>query len=725
MRLENGGRRMSFAGDLRGIGLSDVFQNVAANRITGTLCVRARRDERFVRFEVGAVTGFSIGMGRGCAIVEHLVARRVVVAADLERLLARHKRSRRSPVSLLVEKELIDVETLRAAVTERIQEGVFELFSMRDAEFSFEEGEPPARVFETDLFDLEVRLDVGPLLMEAARRADESERIQKIVATPDDLFVLLEGWESLVADDAQACIAPLLDGRTPVCDVISGSALIPFMARKAIHDLVQSGAARACTPEELVAVADDAEVQGDVDGATNALRAALRLTPGDREQRVRYAALLERSGHNAEGAMELARLGHDAAREDDIELAIEHYRAAVALAPEETPLQERLVELVGLQGDGAALTTAMLELVAQFRAMGLAERARQLLSAHVETRASMVEPVLVATLADIEADLGHSAEAARLFHALGERVSRRDEGLGLTYLRAALRHAPDNDEIAALIRDLDSGRAARRRVRRRRILWSSAALLMLASVGVTSGAEMIAARRASAALGHGLGSVDDGRAIAALTGLQAVRDDYGWTPSGRRAHAWIDRLIDLQLEAVRARTAAGDYGVASSLCTQLAAATPRGDVRATCLALRARIDRERRALAILRRADRPDLPPTAEELAELETLAAPEHLDFLLARAPLTQDPRVRVALLTALGGIDSARSVLPAVQAALTHPDGATLVAVDAILARVADWRRAGRAQTWEPSRRLLEEAREDPRRGAVARRLSAVLFP
>ena len=64
---------MTFSGDLRGgINLPDVLQNIAANRLTGTLHIRWLRNERFIRFEMGSVTGFSLGVGKGLPFLDHL-----------------------------------------------------------------------------------------------------------------------------------------------------------------------------------------------------------------------------------------------------------------------------------------------------------------------------------------------------------------------------------------------------------------------------------------------------------------------------------------------------------------------------------------------------------------------------------------------------------------------------------------------------------------------------
>lgn len=714
---------MSFAGDLRGIGLADVFQNLAANRATGTLDVRSKQHERFVRVEAGAVTGFSFGVGKGLAIVEHLIERRLVDGDEVERVLARHRRTRKPPVVVLVERGLVDDATLTDAIAERMQEGFFELFGLRDAEFRFEQGEAPARVFDADLDRFAIRLEIEPLLMEAARRRDELERVQRVVGSLDDHFVLLEGYEAVADTDTLQRVAPELDGRRSVGDVIRATGLSAFVVRKAIHDLVLAGVARPSSAEELVATADAAQAEGRTDDALRCLAQALRLAHGDHALRLRHAAMLRDAGRLADAAIELARVGHDAARAGDLDAAIEQYRAAIALQPEELPLQERLIELLAQRGDEASLTPAVLELCARLRAMGLAERARTLLSGLVHARASRVPAELVTTLADVESDLGHWQESSRLYRALGERVVRRDELAGLTYLRAALRQDPHNEELAALVADLESGRAAKSRARRRRFAVASAALIALAAAGVTTLGEMTAARRASAALGDALGEVHDGRAIAALARLDAVRTDFGWTPSGKAASAWVDRLVDLHLDATRGLIAAGAYDPALGLCEQLAQSVVRADLAPTLDALRARIEREREALAVLQRVDRDDVPPSAVDLAALETLARPEHLEFLVAHLSRVRQSAARVALLDALAALDSPRAVVPAVAAALASPDGGTLAAALRVLARVPQWRSAGREPEWRDAELALEEALEDPARAALARRLLTLL--
>ncbi|MHC4852470.1 MAG: DUF4388 domain-containing protein, partial [Planctomycetota bacterium] len=53
---------MTFSGDLKGIHLADVFQNIHSNRLTGTIKVSTRDGDRYVYFKEGLIAGYSRGV---------------------------------------------------------------------------------------------------------------------------------------------------------------------------------------------------------------------------------------------------------------------------------------------------------------------------------------------------------------------------------------------------------------------------------------------------------------------------------------------------------------------------------------------------------------------------------------------------------------------------------------------------------------------------------------
>jgi tetratricopeptide (TPR) repeat protein len=708
---------MSFSGDLRGIGLADVFQNVAANRLDGTLCIRWRREERYVRFEGGAVRGFSLGVGRGLPLADHLRARGHVERAELERVLTRGKRSRKPVTLLCVEAGLLDDEGVRRAMTECVEEHLFALFSLRDAEFRFDEGPPPARVFDSEQGRVGMQLPIGPMLMEAARRRDEAERFQKVVTSDEDVFVLLEGFEERIADDLGLEIAGLLDGRTSVGAIAEALGAAPFHVRKAVYDLAQAGAARPSTADELAEAADEVLAAGEKERALGLMEQALDRSRSDAELRARYAVLLEDCGRLADAAVEQARLGHDAEREEDFAAARSAYEHALALTPDDLALHERHVALLERCGGDDELVAASLGLVGRHAAIGLADRSRGLLAGVIERRGLGDREELVRALARVESSLGHWREAAAWLRGLGERRIATGAAGGLALLRDALDQDPENGELRALVEGLESGQLARRRVRRRWAVGSVSAAAVLAAVGLVGIAELRAARGAAFALGAGLGDLSAGEGVAALERLTAVAEDYGWTRTGTALPDWIGRVTDLQLEAVREHLRAARYDLATGICAELVSTLGREDLRATCAALLERIERERSAHAVLNRITRRDRDLSAADLAELEGLGRPEHLEFLIARLPEVRDHAVRAALLRAVARVDDPRSFPAVARLMLRAQDESTQVAARHVLARAAAHRHAGRETEWVEVYDELERALEDPGRAGVAR--------
>src|SRR5690606_23325808 len=181
---------------------------------------------------------------------------------------------------------------------------------------------------------------------------------------------------------------------------------------------------------------------------------------------------------------------------------------------------------------------------------------------------------LVSALANAEAALGLTEQAAKTHRELADRLIARDEGAALVHLRAAFELCPD-DALGHRIDDLEAGRVCRRR-RRRRIVRLAAAILLASGLGVGwLVGEWRAASRLALALEAGLGDLADGEGVQALVAVQQIAETYPFTTSGRRAPFLLERLVDLQLEAVRRAVASGDYARAERVCTRLAADVQR------------------------------------------------------------------------------------------------------------------------------------------------------
>ncbi|HZT56911.1 MAG TPA: DUF4388 domain-containing protein, partial [Burkholderiaceae bacterium] len=305
---------MTFSGDLSGISLPDVFQNLAGNRSTGTLHVRWDKGERFVRITDGQIAGYSLGQGKELPLLDHVVERGYVDAAALQRAIAGRRRRKR-PARLLLDEKLCDDETLGTALSELTCEGVYDLLPLTAAQFSFAPGDPPADVFDPDLLAAGVRHDVGPLLLEGARRADETQRVRSVVGSDQDLFIADAQAHERAPDDTTAAVAAVLDGRTDVAGIARAVQMSRFAVSSALLTLVQQGLARPATGEEIAAFAELALAEDSGEEAIRLLGQALVRMPREALLRRRLAETLAAAGRKREAAGELAVLAFQAVEE--------------------------------------------------------------------------------------------------------------------------------------------------------------------------------------------------------------------------------------------------------------------------------------------------------------------------------------------------------------------------------------------------------------------------
>lgn len=706
---------MTFSGDLAAINLADVFQNIQANRTSGVLEVTSHGQATFVLFERGQVAGFSVGVGKGMPLAQHLVQRGWVQPAQLDAAQKRRARSRKLLSAVLVETGALGQPELQAAVAEIMSEGVYDLMLCKEATFRFTPDELPARVFDAEQKAAGVRLEIGPLLMESARRRDEWERIHKVVTSDDDLFLLLEGWEQLELDEAGQAVAPMLDGRTPVRDIVAALTCSRFQTMKAISDLVLQGAARPATATELEAMVEEALGQGDHAAAIAMMTRIVGLERNNQTMRGRLADLLEREGRPEDAAAEYAQMGFEAVRGGDTSRALELYATAARLNPRDLVLHDRRLQLLAEHGTAAQHSAALAELTALLLEMGLAERARHALRGGLERRELRGDVTVVAKLAEVEGMLAHSEEAFDLWLRAAD-LSHGDEQAQTAHLRRAQELRPDDQALAKRIEDIETGRGRRRqRARRRRMVLAAAGLTVLAA-GTAGVAELVATHRIVAAFGE----FGAGRSAEAARELSAVRGSYRWLPAGYAADALLGQLVDVQLRSVETQLASHQHHEVLATLSALHEALEREDLRQRLEAILERVRTEQQAIDVVELAAR-GTEPNEQALSAIEALRDPRLLDYLLAQleAPRVDQlhPSLQCAILRALMRMDSPRTMVAAAKLFVRSRDSRVQNVLRTTLDRAAHHRRAGREGEWQAVYAWLENAAGESTTAPAAR--------
>ncbi len=572
-------RRMTFSGDLSQISLGDVFQNLAGNRATGTLHVRWDKGERHVRFTDGQVSGWSPGPGRELPLLDHVMERGYADPERIRELQGNVKKRRKRPARILRDDKICDPESIDSAFREIVAEGTYELLTVSAATFVFHEGDAPPETFDADLLACEIRLEVGPLLLEGARRADEYTRIRTVVGTDQDLFVADAQAAERAPDELTAMVAGLLDGRTDVAGVARAVQRSRFEVSCALLRLVQQGLARPSTGEEIAALAEEALLGQDRDDAIRLLGQALVRMPREQMLRRRLAETLAAAGKRREAAGELAMLAFQATEEERFEDAMAHYERAIALDPADVMLHQRRCEVLRKAGDKQALRAALLQWAERLENLGLADRAAEVLTTNVDSGSLRNDQQLLLRCAELDKLNGNLAGAARRYVQLVDLYGGNDVNLEIRCLRAALAAQPDDATIQKRLHDIESGHAALRQRRRRMLLSIGSAAAAAITIAIAASEELGASRRLAAILRE---RPADAVGAATMPALREIADDSSLIPSRRLA---------AQVEAEEAM---------------------RMMRSAEALRLELRIDEARAALA----AARPSLPEAAQQRAE-------------------------------------------------------------------------------------------------------------
>lgn len=652
---------MAFTGDLQGMSLADVFQNIAGNRNTGTLHIQWPRGERYVRFVDGCVTGVSHGIGRGLPLLPFLLERGIVAETVADQVRQRLKKSRRSPGRLLQDLRQLDAEALAGAVRELVADNTYDLLALKEARFTFSEGDAPERLFDIDQRDAGVKLEVGPLLLEGARRIDEWARIHPVIGSDNELFVAVVDPAELADPDAAAVLSHL-DGRVDLTALVAATGLSRFDAASILAQLVQDGSARPVTADEIVALSQDTIDQGEATKAVRLLRAGLERRPRDPHLRQQLAEVLA-DGDPVAAATEFAVLAFQATEDDRLSDALAFYERAIALHPADIMLHQRRCELLARLGDQAALAAATLQFAERLVAVGVLDRARTLLQGAVDGGPLRGHQELLRRLANLCGELGDQPAAAQRWLQLAALHAAADEQeRQLECLRAALYCTPDDQALQQRVSDLESGRAVRRRQRLKLIAWLSTAAAVLLSTAAIGTGEMLQARALAQALAQG--SDDDGG--RALAGLQAVAEDWPWLPSSRRAGELAAQQAARMLREADQRRRLGDCARASTLVAAARTALS-GDADLRAAALAERIAVETPLFVHLQHIEARGADD-GEACEALARATAREQLPFLLEQLPLARCEAARQAMLRALEvrPVAEAHAMAPAVLAAL-----------------------------------------------------------
>jgi tetratricopeptide (TPR) repeat protein len=472
---------MSFQGDITSLSLGDLVQNLAANRKSGKLKVTSGEREWSIFFRSGKV--LSHAEEQGLSIGEWLVEKEIITRPQLEEAMRRHRRAKKKTLGeILRDLGLLDLEEYRSYFANLVQETLYEVLSYQEGTFEFLEGE----VEEEDLAlreaaGLGIEHAAQSLVMEAARRADDWQKIRRHIPSENEIYIVAPGGrERLSAEAADECARDaiqLLDGTRTLRQVVARLPYSRFDACRALAELIAEKKARYVDGSMVKQFTKGNE---DPRQVIACLKAILEREPNNRQLLERLAELHERVGQRDEAATSRKLLAISFLDDGELKSAEKCLRKSLDLNPRDIGTWGKLLDAVGRQGDSDRFLQFAAEFAAHFKKLGLLEIVRDHLVEMVKRFPEHLEFQL--ELAETRYALGEEKGGIDALHALGLeclRKHRLDEAEAI--FARILRYERDNAKARQMLEKIRSGKIARRRALRRRLARGALFGLLLAA----------------------------------------------------------------------------------------------------------------------------------------------------------------------------------------------------------------------------------------------------
>ncbi|HAK94513.1 MAG TPA: hypothetical protein DCM87_05800, partial [Planctomycetes bacterium] len=465
---------MSFKGDIQSISLGDVVQNLASNRKTGTLAIATRAGEptRYVQFREGQIVSYTDD--EGFSILAWLLDKGIIPEDLRSEVVRRSAKAKRKTLGeILRDMKILDPETYTSYLGDLVRETLCEVFTLREGGFEFFEDDLDEKYGDREVSAYAFDFNPTSIIMETARRTDDWQKIRRHIPSEHEIYAPPRSERARLIAEAEDEVAKaaleLMDGTRALKQVIERLPYSRFDACRAIAALI---AAKKVRPLDGDAAMLNAAGNGEPKDAIVRLKAILEREPNNREVLKRLADLEEEVGDREESAVHNKLLAISYLDDGDPAEGEACLRRSIALNPNDIASWQKLWDTVRRQGDREKTAVLGAEFAEHFRKLGLMEIVRDHLLELVKLFPERVKFRL--DLADAWFALGNRKDAtAALFELAGALMKRNRLDDALKIFERVLTYEHDNRKARDLVEKIRSGKLARRRAERRRLVHNS------------------------------------------------------------------------------------------------------------------------------------------------------------------------------------------------------------------------------------------------------------
>jgi hypothetical protein len=230
---------MSLTGNLNTVSFPDLLQLISSSKKTGMLTLMRQTQRKEIYFREGNIV-YATSSNTEEELLGNLLLRLGKLSeVELEEVLKVHRSTGRKIGATIVEKGFLKKEELINCLKLQIEEIVYNLFSWREGDFTFQEGkEPEEEQITTDLNTINV-------IMEGTRKIDEMVEMQKILPK-DDVVLSINPNPKIKSDSLHLSFEELkillmVDGEKTYVDMLEQSPLGEFNTSRALLKLINRG----------------------------------------------------------------------------------------------------------------------------------------------------------------------------------------------------------------------------------------------------------------------------------------------------------------------------------------------------------------------------------------------------------------------------------------------------------------------------------------------------
>jgi len=405
-------------GNLNTNNIQSILDLLAGKNPASTWLISDGREEKVIYFSTGGIRLYASDHRKISSLGHFLIQHRLVTKDQLQMAREASRVSRQESLDEALDRMgFLPRSRYQEAISRLIYLELCDVVTWENAIFEFYEGNPPPQIFDHKHPALHTTQDVRKLANRVRQWNQEWNQLKSKLYSERLRIKFLGDLDQMDLSSTHRRLYKSMDGKNTLRDIaILCSIDFPELARM-VHRGLQEGYLRgaissrkeASTPEEVLNEIE--QLEEALDKAINAILIHKRIASG-----------YEKIGENDRASEHYHMVGNLEAQSGRIVKAMENYRHALQLSPQNLSVHESLIRSLQDSGEDEKALVEIVAMAKKLFSFGFLERAYE----HLRGVVSKVPHLLDVRLlfADILLALGRKAEAAKEYAAIARDKKR-------------------------------------------------------------------------------------------------------------------------------------------------------------------------------------------------------------------------------------------------------------------------------------------------------------